>query len=244
MYKMLSIKNEISELPLVNRFLEKVGEECCFSSALLMNLTLVMEEAVSNIIFYAYRKEDKGQQIDIALSFEWGVLTVTLTDTGMAFDPTAKKDPDITLSVEERPVGGLGIFLIKKIMDEVTYTREGERNVFVMKKRIDNNRIRNQIMEVKITEGAETVITVSGRLDTNSSPEFEKAIEPVLMGSAQQVIIDCKALIYISSSGLRLFLMLQKKMSAKKGTLLLRGLSAEIKEIFNITGFSAIFKIE
>lgn len=136
MYKMLSIKSEISELPLVNRFLEKVGEECCFSSALLMNLTLVVEEAVSNVIFYAYHEEDKGQQIDISLSFEGGLLTVTLMDTGLAFDPTAQKDPDITLSAEERPVGGLGIFLIKKIMDEVTYTREGERNVFVMKKRI------------------------------------------------------------------------------------------------------------
>lgn len=136
MYKMLSIKSEISELPLVNRFLEKVGEECCFSSALLMNLTLVVEEAVSNVIFYAYHEEDKGQQIDISLSFEGGLLTVTLMDTGLAFDPTAKKDPDITLSAEERPVGGLGIFLIKRIMDEVTYTREGERNVFVMKKRI------------------------------------------------------------------------------------------------------------
>lgn len=99
-------------------------------------------------------------------------------------------------------------------------------------------------MKVQITEGTETVITLSGRLDTNTSPEFEKAIEPVMQGTAPRVIMDCSALDYISSSGLRLFLMLQKNVSQKKGKLILKGLSPEIKEIFNITGFSAIFTIE
>ena len=57
-------------------------------------------------------------------------------DHGIAFDPTLRKDPDITLSAEDRPIGGLGIFLIKKIMDEVSYQRVDERNVFIMKKKI------------------------------------------------------------------------------------------------------------
>lgn len=99
-------------------------------------------------------------------------------------------------------------------------------------------------MEVKITDGDITIITISGRLDTNSSPEFEKVIEPVISGSVSNLALDCNALQYISSSGLRLFLMLQKNISQKKGALVLRGLSPEIKEIFNITGFSAIFTIE
>lgn len=98
-------------------------------------------------------------------------------------------------------------------------------------------------MEVKITEGAETVITIAGRLDTNTSPAFEKAITPILTGATKEVQVDCSALEYISSSGLRLFLMLQKNINQKKGTLRLCGLSDSIKEIFTVTGFSAIFKI-
>lgn len=98
-------------------------------------------------------------------------------------------------------------------------------------------------MEVKITEGPETVVAIVGRLDTNSSPAFEKAITPILAGEAKVVKIDCSALDYISSSGLRLFLMLQKNINQKKGSLSLCGLSDSIKEIFNVTGFSAIFKI-
>lgn len=100
-------------------------------------------------------------------------------------------------------------------------------------------------MEVKITKDPEmTIISISGRLDTNTSPEFEKALEPVLSSDISHIIVDCNNLTYVSSSGLRLFLILQKNISVKKGSLSLRGLNPAIKEVFNITGFAAIFKIE
>ena len=115
--------------------LAAAGEELGLSTAFMMSLNLVMEEAVSNIIFYAY-KGDVEDAVDISLVREGGELIVTLIDHGIAFDPTLRKDPDITLSAEDRPIGGLGIFLIKKIMDEVSYQRVDERNVFIMKKKI------------------------------------------------------------------------------------------------------------
>ncbi len=100
-------------------------------------------------------------------------------------------------------------------------------------------------MEVRINKvNEEVVITVSGRLDTSSSPEFEKEISPALNSDEKAFQINCSNLDYISSSGLRLFLMAQKMVTAKKGSLRLTGLKPEIQEIFNITGFSAIFKIE
>ena len=98
-------------------------------------LTVFEAFRVSNIIFYAY-KGDVEDAVDISLVREGGELIVTLIDHGIAFDPTLRKDPDITLSAEDRPIGGLGIFLIKKIMDEVSYQRVDERNVFIMKKKI------------------------------------------------------------------------------------------------------------
>ena len=130
MQKTLRIKNDIHELSMMNEFLEEAGEELGLSTAFMMSLNLVMEEAVSNIIFYAY-KGDVEDAVDISLVREGGELIVTLIDHGIAFDPTLRKDPDITLSA-----GGLGIFLIKKIMDEVSYQRVDERNVFIMKKKI------------------------------------------------------------------------------------------------------------
>lgn len=134
MQKTLRIKNDIHELSMMNQFLEEAGEELGLSTAFMMSLNLVMEEAVSNIIFYAY-KGDVEDAVDISLVREGGEL-IALIDHGIAFDPTLRKDPDITLSAEDRPIGGLGIFLIKKIMDEVSYQRVDERNVFIMKKKI------------------------------------------------------------------------------------------------------------
>lgn len=136
MQRTLEIKNDISELVVMNRFLEETAELFGLSDPLRMNLNLVLEEAVSNILFYAYKKEEKDKKVVISIALEGDLLTIVLTDTGPFFDPTTRKDPDVSLSGEERPIGGLGIFLIKKMMDEVAYKRENGRNVFTMRKKI------------------------------------------------------------------------------------------------------------
>ena len=89
--------------------------------------------------------------------------------------------------------------------------------------------------------GIQTVISITGRLDTVNVSDFEKAIAPVISGEMKEVIVDCSALDYISSSGLRNFLTLQKTAIAKQGKLTIREMKPEIKEIFDMTGFTALF---
>lgn len=99
-------------------------------------------------------------------------------------------------------------------------------------------------MEIEIKHGTETVICLSGQLDTLSSPDLEKEITNILEGNAQNVVLDGRILTYISSAGLRLLLILQKKMSQKGGTFVLRNIQDSIMEIFKITGFSSFLTIE
>jgi anti-anti-sigma factor len=99
-------------------------------------------------------------------------------------------------------------------------------------------------MKVNISEGTPTLISIQGRLDLINAAEFEKAILPVLAGDMKEVVVNCTDLEYISSSGLRLFLTLQKAAHAKQGHLTLQGMRKEIKEIFDMTGFSALFQFE
>jgi len=99
-------------------------------------------------------------------------------------------------------------------------------------------------MEININNGTQTVISISGRLDSVNVSEFEKAIAPVIEGEMKDVAIDCSALDYISSSGLRNFLILQKTSNAKQGKLVLKGMKPEIKEVFDMTGFSTLFCFE
>jgi len=99
-------------------------------------------------------------------------------------------------------------------------------------------------MDINITDGIQTIITVKGRLDTVNAPDFEKTVTPIMTGEMKDTVIDCTGLDYISSSGLRQFLTLQKTANAKQVKLTLKGMKNEIKEIFDMTGFSSIFRIE
>ncbi len=99
-------------------------------------------------------------------------------------------------------------------------------------------------MEVKITQLNDyTVVSVHGRVDTMTAGDFENKIMEVLDGGVKKLLLDCSELTYISSSGLRVFLVAQKKMMTTGGSLKLCCLKPEIKEIFDISGFSSIFSI-
>ena len=87
------------------------------------------------------------------------------------------------------------------------------------------------------------IVAIEGRLDTTQSDSFEKQLLEVIESGQTKIILDCKALDYISSSGLRVFLIAQKKMMAVAGKLLLCNLQPGIKEIFEVSGFSMIFSI-
>jgi len=99
-------------------------------------------------------------------------------------------------------------------------------------------------MEVIITHELQTIITIKGRLDTVCAPNFETAIAPVILGEMKDVVIDCTELDYISSSGLRQFLILQKTANTKQGKLTIKEMKEEIKEIFDMTGFTVLFNFE
>jgi anti-anti-sigma factor len=97
-------------------------------------------------------------------------------------------------------------------------------------------------MDTKILrQGTTTNIILDGRLDTLSADDFEKAVAPIIDGTMQDVVIDCSALSYISSSGLRSFLLLKKTADSKGGKLTLKNLTPEVKTVFDMTGFTTIF---
>lgn len=91
--------------------------------------------------------------------------------------------------------------------------------------------------------GPEIYIQVEGRIDTTNYNEFENAVNEALQENTRQIYLDCSKLNYISSSGLRIFLTVQKKMMASGGKLKLYGMQPAIREIFDISGFSSIFSI-
>ena len=136
MEKKLVIKNDISEISKLAIFIDELSEELDFTPELNFNLNLVLEEAVSNVILYAYSKEVQ-KEINLLANISDNNLIFVLTDSGKEFDPTKVPDADVTLSAEEREIGGLGIFLIRQIMDTVEYQRIDGKNVLTMRKQLN-----------------------------------------------------------------------------------------------------------
>lgn len=98
----------------------------------VFNLNLALEEAVVNVMNYAY-PDQSGMPITVtAQRDDTGSITFQITDEGTPFDPTIQEDPDITLSAEERQIGGLGIFLVKELMTSVHYTRHDNKNILTL----------------------------------------------------------------------------------------------------------------
>ena len=131
----LTLPNDISTIPQLAEFVEGIAEELELEMEITMSLNLALEEAVVNVMSYAYPKDTKGELYIDALSDD-KALKFVITDQGVPFDPTAKDDVDISLSAEERPIGGLGIHLVRQLMDSIEYERVDGQNVLTLSKNI------------------------------------------------------------------------------------------------------------
>nr|MCR4824942.1 SpoIIE family protein phosphatase [Bacteroidales bacterium] len=131
----LSLQNDIQEIPQLADFIEHIAEETEISQADALSINLALEEAVANVILYAYPEGTDGL-VDIEAVIRGRTIHFAISDSGMPFDPTQIDDVDIDQSLEDRPIGGLGIHLVRNIMDNVYYERSEGKNILHMTKKL------------------------------------------------------------------------------------------------------------
>ena len=131
----ITLDNDVSQVTELNQFVQSVTEELQFDKALSNRIKLAVEEVVVNIMDYAYVADVKGQ-VKVEAMANDERLRFILTDSGRAFDPTAVSRADTTLTVEDRPIGGLGILLVRNLMDSINYERIDGQNILRIEKKI------------------------------------------------------------------------------------------------------------
>jgi sigma-B regulation protein RsbU (phosphoserine phosphatase) len=131
----LVLKNDVHEVTRFSSFMKSVTEKLGIETSLARKLRLAVEEAVVNVINYAYPAGTEGD-VTIKMMSDGNKLHCQIIDAGVPFDPTAKKKVDTTLSVEERQIGGLGIHLVRELMDSINYEREDGKNILTLTKNI------------------------------------------------------------------------------------------------------------
>ena len=132
----LEIAAEIEKLPEVLALLEQHLEEVDCPPKAQMQIAIAVEEIFVNIAHYAYAPKTGMASVRLELSSEPASAVITFLDRGVPFDPLAKPDPDVTLSAEDREIGGLGIFMTKKTMDDVRYEYRDGQNILKLEKKL------------------------------------------------------------------------------------------------------------
>ena len=130
------LKNKISEVERAADIFEEFGEEKGIPLKDIFQINLVLDELISNVINYGYPKEENREIYLKYIIDENNKLILEIRDDGIPFNILEMKEVDVTLGIDERPVGGLGIHLVKNIMDEIEYERKNEQNILTLKKEL------------------------------------------------------------------------------------------------------------
>jgi anti-sigma regulatory factor (Ser/Thr protein kinase) len=129
------LKSRLSELDRLCQNLETFGEQFGFSKKLIFDINLALDELFTNIISYGF-KDDAEHIIKVTLTPRNDELCLCIEDDGTPFNPIEFQTPDVTCSVEDCKIGGLGIHIMKKLMDELCYQRCDDKNILNLKKKI------------------------------------------------------------------------------------------------------------
>ena len=134
--EVITVPAESAALETVNTFIQEKLESITCPKRTRMQMMLAVEEIFVNISSYAYHPEVGQAEVGVDIDGDPPTVTIRFLDQGRPFNPLEKPDADITLSAQEREIGGLGILLVKKIMDQVDYAYENGRNILTIKKEI------------------------------------------------------------------------------------------------------------
>ena len=132
----MTLAATVENISRVTAFIDAELEALDCSMKAQMQIDMAIDELFGNIAHYAYAPDEGEATVRFEFDALARIVSITFIDSGVPFDPLARLDPDVTLSAEERQIGGLGIFLVKKTMDDVIYRCENGQNKLTVRKRI------------------------------------------------------------------------------------------------------------
>lgn len=244
MEKEIVIGNNLSEIVQVSLFIKDLSMSLLLPTSVSIKLGLAVEEAVTGIIYHAYPNGRKGN-IKIKASYVNGDLNFLIVNNGISLDPTLLQEESPTLTIKELLTSDPSFFLIRRTMDEVTYHSVDQSNYLMLMKKLNETEDPSGTLGTNICKIDDTLVfTIEGRLDTANARDFGTIIQPLIDSTIPNIIVNCKELNFISSSGLRCFILLQKNIIRSQRTLVIEDMRPEIRKIFDMTGCSSVFTIQ
>ncbi|WP_025745608.1 anti-sigma factor antagonist [Kallotenue papyrolyticum] len=214
-------------LAMISEFVVEGAQAAGLDEHAVWEVQLATDEAVTNVIQHSYA--GAAGPLTIQTEVRNGAFVVTLIDHGRPFDPDAVPEPDLVSPLEERRTGGLGLYLMRKLMDRVEFSFEPDRNILQMSKRL-------RTMPYH-------VVTPRGRIDASTAARLSNAVREAMAAGHRRIIVDLRDVTFLSSSGLRALLLLARELRKEDGDLVLCAPQPQVAEVFHLTGFDQIFAL-
>ena len=238
-------------VPDVCDFVESIARQANFNDRAVYHCQMAVDEACTNIIEHGFGGSDSSGQIEITCCIEPNRYQITIVDDSPPFNPLRQASPDPSVPLADREPGGWGIFFIKKMMDEVSYTVENGRNKLTMVKLKTPENLRQPVPSfpdeqdgmIREYPGSIWGVTPSGRLDSNTAPALQNLLDEQLASGRVNLLIDMSQVSYISTSGLKALVNAWRVARRKGGRVVLAGMHEQIQEVFETVGFDQIFNI-
>ncbi len=223
---------QLNQLARIGEFVAEAARQMDMDDRDIFAIQMAVDEAATNVMLHGY-DEDKGS-LRVTCWQRADDFVVEIRDRGRPFDPNAVPEPDLYSPLEERREGGLGIYLMRRMMDQVDFSREGDVNVVCM--------VRHRTPTAGAGANA-VIVSPSGRIDATNAAHLEKLLREAIQGTPRFLVIDMSAVTYISSSGLRVLLVVAKQMGQHGGQLMLCCAQASVARVLKMTGFGEIFPL-
>jgi anti-anti-sigma factor len=240
----LQVRGRYQNIPGIIDFVNEAALAAGLSEEEAFHCQLSVDEACTNIIEHAYGAEDAGR-IEVACEIEPGVITVRIVDYGQPFDPGAVPEPLDTNELDQIEPGGIGLHLMRKLMDEVRFEfGDAQNSLTMVKRQAEASRIVDTPEDIQL-EGRDgvSIVTPQGRMDAAFSPVLEQVLLDLIEAGSVALVVEMKEVSYISSRGLKTLVTAWRSAKAHGGDLLLCSLSERVRGILEMVGFTDVFEI-
>jgi serine/threonine-protein kinase RsbW len=240
----LIVRGRYENIPTITSFVGEAAEAAGFGESGVFHCQMAVDEACTNVIEHAYGGEDVGD-IQITCTVEPGTCQVEVFDRGKPFIPEEIPEPSMQATIENLKPGGIGLHLMRQVMDtvEFSFTDAGNR-LLMIKRGTPRSTVSTDDDIPSHEEGSGIwVLEPVGRMDSAAAPRLESALMDLIESGKYFLAVDLSEVSYISSRGLKALVKAWRSVQAENGDLVLFGLSGSVYEVFDTVGFTQVFLI-
>lgn len=242
------IRNDVSDIGIVRDTLDNLAREFGIPVRALTQLQIALDEVVSNVIKYSW--SDGGQhEFLVRITVQPGRVDLEIFDDGREFDPVTAPPPDSAPEGRLPRPGGLGIHMIKKLVDHFTYERVDGRNHTTLSKTcevgtaIQRSDKMSGLSIGQTRAGSVCIVTLSGRIDSTNANDVRGVLTHLISSGETSILVDLGAVLYLTSAAFRALLVATDEAERRSANFALCNLAGHVRELFEMGGLLEVFAI-